>query len=78
MAVTQTCITQHHYKVVDDNSSLNTDTARNKLTERATRSGQIYTDIIVSCLLDYGEPTVRRLLTTQVILMILTHLMNLV
>ena len=66
-----------YYKVVDDNSSLNTDTARNKLTVSHT-SGQIYTDIIVSCLLDYGEPTVKRLLTTQVILMILTHLMNLV
>ena len=46
---------QTYYKVVDDNSSLNTDTARNKLTVSHT-SGQIYTDIIVSCLLDYGEP----------------------
>ena len=46
---------QTYYKVVDDNSSLNTDTARNKLTISHT-SGQIYTDIVVSCLLDYGEP----------------------
>ena len=46
---------QTYYKVVDDNSSLNNDTARNKLTVSHT-SGQIYTDIIVSCLLDYGEP----------------------
>jgi len=46
---------QTYYKVVDDNSSLNTDTARNKLTVSHT-AGQIYTDIIVSCLLDYGEP----------------------
>ena len=46
---------QTYYKVVDDNSSLNTDTARNKLTISHT-TGQIYTDIVVSCLLDYGEP----------------------
>ena len=46
---------QTYYKVVDDNSSLNTDTVRNKLSVSHT-SGQIYTDIIVSCLLDYGEP----------------------
>jgi len=46
---------QTYYKVVDDNSSLNTDTARNKLTVSHT-AGQIYTDIVVSCLLDYGEP----------------------
>ena len=46
---------QTYYKVVDDNSSLNTDTARNKLSVNHT-AGQIYTDIVVSCLLDYGEP----------------------
>jgi len=46
---------QTYYKVVDDNSSLNTDTARNKLTVSHT-AGEIYTDIVVSCLLDYGEP----------------------
>lgn len=46
---------QTYYKVIDDNSSLNTDTARNKLSVSHT-TGQIYTDIIVSCLLDYGEP----------------------
>ena len=46
---------QTYYKVVDDNSSLNTDTARNKLNVNHT-AGQIYTDIVVSCLLDYGEP----------------------
>jgi hypothetical protein len=43
-------------KVVDDNSSTNTDSARNKLTVLHT-SGRVYTDILVSCLLDYGEPT---------------------
>ena len=43
-------------KVVDDNSATNTDTSRNNLTVLHT-SGQVYTDILVSCLLDYGEPT---------------------
>jgi hypothetical protein len=43
-------------KVVDDNSATNTDTSRNNLTVLHT-SGQVYTDIKVSCLLDYGEPT---------------------
>lgn len=43
-------------KVVDDNSAANTDPARNKLTVLHT-SGQIYTDVLVSCLLDYGEPS---------------------
>lgn len=44
-----------YYKVVDDSSILNTDPARNKITVRHT-VGQLYTDILVSCLLDYGEP----------------------
>ena len=43
-------------KVVDDNSSANTDPTRNKLTVLHT-AGQVYTDILVSCLLDYGEPS---------------------
>ena len=47
---------QTYYKVVDDNSSLNTDPGRNKLTVSHT-AGNIYTDIVVSCLLDYGEPS---------------------
>lgn len=42
-------------KVVDDNSPANTDPSRNKLTVLHT-SGQVYTDVLVSCLLDYGEP----------------------
>jgi len=42
-------------KVVDDTSASNTDPSRNKLTVLHT-PGQIYTDILVSCLLDYGEP----------------------
>ncbi len=42
-------------KVVDDTSASNTDPSRNRLTVLHT-TGQVYTDILVSCLLDYGEP----------------------
>jgi len=42
-------------KVVDDNSASNTDPANNNLTVLHT-TGKVYTDILVSCLLDYGEP----------------------
>ena len=42
-------------KIVDDRSANNTDPARNKIETRHT-SGVNYTDILVSCLLDYGEP----------------------
>lgn len=44
-----------YYKVVDDNSSLNTDPSRNKIEIRHT-PGLIYTDVLITCLLDYGEP----------------------
>ena len=47
---------QTYYKVVDDSSSLNNDPGRNKLTVSHV-SGNIYTDVVVSCLLDYGEPS---------------------
>jgi hypothetical protein len=43
-------------KVVDDLSASNTDTTRNKLTITHT-AGKVYSDILVSCLLDYGEPS---------------------
>ena len=46
---------QTYYKVIDDNSSLNTDPDRNKITISHV-TGNIYSDIVVSCLLDYGEP----------------------
>ena len=42
-------------KVVDDNSAANTDPANNNMTVLHT-TGKVYTDILVSCLLDYGEP----------------------
>jgi hypothetical protein len=45
-----------YYKVVDDNSVLNLDPSRNKIEVRHT-PGLVYTDILVSCLLDYGEPS---------------------
>ena len=47
---------QTYFKVVDDNSALNTDTARNNIEIRHT-AGQVYSDIVISCLLDYGEPS---------------------
>mgnify|MGYP001312369222 FL=1 len=46
---------QTYYKVIDDNSSLNTDPDRNKISVSHV-SGNIFSDIVVSCLLDYGEP----------------------
>ena len=42
-------------KVVDDNSAADTDPANNKMTVLHT-TGKPYTDILVTCLLDYGEP----------------------
>ena len=42
-------------KVVDQNSSTNLDPANNKMTVLHT-AGNVYTDILVTCLLDYGEP----------------------
>lgn len=43
-------------KVVDDRSTSNVDPTRNKIETRHV-TGTTYTDILVSCLLDYGEPT---------------------
>lgn len=47
---------QTYAKVVDDTSVFNLDPARNKMTVSHT-SGALYTDILVQCLLDYGEPS---------------------
>jgi hypothetical protein len=47
---------QTYYKVVDDNSATNKDTTRNKMEIRHT-AGNKFTDIVVTCTLDYGEPT---------------------
>ena len=51
-----TLYNQTYYKVVDDNSSTNKDTTRNKMEVRHT-AGNKYTDIVCTCTLDYGEPT---------------------
>jgi hypothetical protein len=42
-------------KVVDDNSAANLDPENNYMTVIHT-AGKVYTDILVTCLLDYGEP----------------------
>jgi hypothetical protein len=42
-------------KVVNDNSAADPDPINNKMTVLHT-SGNVYTDILVTCLLDYGEP----------------------
>ena len=47
--------TETYYKVVDNNSAADTDPANNYITVLHT-SGNVYTDIVVTCLLDYGEP----------------------
>jgi hypothetical protein len=43
-------------KIVDDNSTLNVDPARNKITVSHV-PGTVYTDILITCLLDYAEPS---------------------
>jgi hypothetical protein len=47
---------QTYQKIVDPNSSTNTDPTRN-FTEVRHTIGQNYTDMFVTCLLDYGEPS---------------------
>ena len=42
-------------KVVNDNSAADTDPLNNKMTVLHT-ANTVYTDILVQCLLDYGEP----------------------
>lgn len=45
-----------YHKIVDDTNTANSNTVANKIVVSHI-PGQIYTDIIVSCLLDYGEPS---------------------
>lgn len=47
---------QTYEKIVDDMSVFNLDPTRNKMTVFHT-TGKTYTDILVQCLLDYGEPS---------------------
>ena len=46
---------QTYAKIVDDTNILNTNPTSNKMTVIHT-PGTVYSDILVSCLLDYGEP----------------------
>ena len=46
---------QTYEKIVDDTSVFNLDPTRNKMTI-SHQTGKVYTDILVQCLLDYGEP----------------------
>jgi hypothetical protein len=47
---------QTYVKIVDDTSVFNLDPTRNKMTVFHT-TGVLYSDILVQCLLDYGEPS---------------------
>lgn len=47
---------QTYTKIVDDTSVFNLDPTRNKMTVYHT-TGNFYSDILVQCLLDYGEPS---------------------
>lgn len=47
---------QTYSKIVDNTNVLNTDPARNYIEIRHT-PGTIYTDLFISCLLDYAEPS---------------------
>jgi hypothetical protein len=46
---------QTYAKIVDDTSVFNLDPTRNKMTVLHS-AGFLYTDILVQCLLDYGQP----------------------
>lgn len=45
-----------YYKIVNDLSPLNADPERNRLRVHHTRNNT-YSDVVVYCLLDYGEPS---------------------
>ncbi len=44
-----------YYKIVDNTNVANTDALRNKVEVRHI-PGELFTDILITCLLDYGEP----------------------
>lgn len=56
VGVNSSLYNQTYSKVVDQNNSNNLDPVRNKMEIRHV-SGATYSDILISCLLDYGEPT---------------------
>lgn len=47
---------QTYAKIIDDTSILNSNPIKNKMSVNHS-TGKVYTDIVVQCLLDYGEPT---------------------
>lgn len=47
---------QTYAKIVDDTLISNPDPSRNKMTVSHV-SGKLYSDILVTCMLDYGEPS---------------------
>jgi hypothetical protein len=47
---------QTYYKIIDPNSLFNLDSSRNYMEVRHV-SGTYYSDLVVSCLLDFGEPS---------------------
>ena len=55
IGVNTSLYSQTYTKVVDQNSAENTDPVRNKMEIRHV-SGATYSDILVTCVLDYGEP----------------------
>jgi hypothetical protein len=55
IGVNSSLYNQTYTKVVDQNSISNLDPVRNKMEVRHV-SGATYSDILISCLLDYGEP----------------------
>jgi hypothetical protein len=44
------------YKIIDDNDIENEDPLRNKMEVRHV-PGTLYTDVLITCYLDYGEPS---------------------
>ena len=55
VGVNSSLYNQTYTKIVDQNATENTDPIRNKMEIRHV-SGATYSDILISCLLDYGEP----------------------
>lgn len=55
IGVNSSLYNQTYQKIVDQNAVQNQDPLRNKMQIRHI-SGATYSDIIISCLLDYGEP----------------------
>jgi hypothetical protein len=55
VGVNSSLYNQTYTKTVDQNAIANVDPTRNKMEVRHI-SGATYSDIVVSCLLDYGEP----------------------